>query len=68
YLATEKIPVLAQDLLDVCPRKVFFFPVTGKVLVKRLSQLPNDTVASREREYAKRLRNTPVGGEIELFE
>ena len=26
YLQTEHIPVAAQDLLDIYPRKVYFFP------------------------------------------
>ncbi len=29
YLATERIPVVSEDVLDICPRKVVFFPVTG---------------------------------------
>jgi len=37
YLATERIPVVSQDVMDVQPRKVCFFPVTGKALVKRLA-------------------------------
>jgi chemotaxis protein CheD len=37
YLATERIPVVSQDVLDIHPRKVCFFPVTGKALVKRLA-------------------------------
>jgi chemotaxis protein CheD len=67
YLKTEGIPVLSQDLLDVHPRKVYFFPSTGRVLVKKLLRLHNDTVARREREYAARLSEAPVAGEIELF-
>ena len=33
YLKTEKIPVVAKDLLDSYPRKVYYFPETGRVLV-----------------------------------
>jgi chemotaxis protein CheD len=67
YLKTEGIPVLSQDLLDVHPRKVYFFPTTGRALVKKLVRLHNDTVVKREREYAARLSEVPVAGEIELF-
>lgn len=67
YLKTEHIPVLSQDLLDTVPRKVYFFPNSGRVLVKRLMRLHNDTLARREREYADRLRGAPVAGAIELF-
>lgn len=67
YLKTEGIAVKAQDLLDVHPRKVYFFPFTGRVLVKKLVRMHNDTVAKREKEYADRLNEGPVAGEIELF-
>ena len=32
YLATERIPVVSQDVLDIHPRKVCFLPVTGRWL------------------------------------
>ncbi|MFC0250336.1 chemoreceptor glutamine deamidase CheD [Massilia consociata] len=67
FLKTERIPVLASDLNDVYPRKVYFFPKTGKVLVKKLMQTQNDTLAKRELDYAKRLKVEPVGGDIDLF-
>jgi chemotaxis protein CheD len=67
FLKTERIPVLAEDLNDIYPRKVYFFPRTGKVLVKKLMQTHNDTLAQRELDYAKRLKVEPVGGEIDLF-
>jgi len=67
FLKTERIPVLAEDLNDIHPRKVYFFPKTGKVLVKKLMQTQNDTLARRELDYAKRLKVEPVGGEIDLF-
>jgi chemotaxis protein CheD len=67
FLKTERIPVLAEDLNDVYPRKVYFFPRTGKVLVKKLMSTHNDTLAKRELDYASRLKVEPVGGEIDLF-
>ena len=67
YLKTEKMRVLAEDLNDVYPRKVYFFPKTGKVLVKKLVQAQNDTLAKRELDYARRLKVAPVGGAIDLF-
>lgn len=68
YLKTEHIPVLAEDLNDVHPRKVYYFPRTGKVLVKKIRQLNNNTLANREQDYASRLHNRKIGGEVELFD
>jgi chemotaxis protein CheD len=67
YLKTERMRVVAEDLNDIYPRKVYFFPRTGKVLVKKLMQTQNDTLAKRELDYASRLKVEPVGGDIDLF-
>lgn len=67
FLKTEKIPIVAKDLLDSYPRKVYFFPQTGRVLVRKLHRVHNDTLFTRENEYRSRLSETKVEGDIELF-
>lgn len=67
YLKTEKIPVVAKDLLDSYPRKVYYFPDSGRVLVKKLHRVHNETLFSREKDYKDRLFGAKVEGEIELF-
>jgi len=67
FLRIENMRITAEDLNDIYPRKVYFFPKTGKVLVKKLKQTHNDTLAMREHAYASRLKTSPVGGEVELF-
>ena len=67
YLHTENIAVTAQDMLDIYPRKVYFFPRTGKVLVKSLRHAHNDTIIEREQAYSSRLRAADVQGDVELF-
>ena len=66
FLKVEGIRVLAQDLLDVCPRKVHFFVDSGKVQVKRLGLTPSEPVQRREREYLKRIGGER-GGDVEIF-
>ena len=66
FLAEEGIPVTAQDLYDVCPRKVYFFAASGKVMVKRLGALRNDTIEQRERDYLASLKRGRAG-EVEIF-
>lgn len=67
YLRAENIRILAEDLNDIYPRKVYFFPRTGKVLVKKLMQMNNNTVVNREQDYAIRLHSSSVSGDVELF-
>lgn len=67
YLRAEDIRITAEDLNDIHPRKVYFFPRTGKVLVKKLKQMNNNTLVNREQDYASRLQTSKVSGDIELF-
>lgn len=67
YLKDEGIRVTGEDLLDIYPRKVYFFPKTGKVLVKKLKQLNNYTLVKREEAYSSKLKTNDVGGEVDLF-
>jgi len=67
FLATEGIPIVARDLLDVYARKLLFFPDTGKVQLKKLHIQPNDGVEQREREYMNELGNKTGGGEFDNF-
>ncbi len=67
FLKEERIRVTSEDLLDIYPRKVYYFPKTGRVLVKKLKNMHNDTLVQREEAYASKLKVSDVGGEIDLF-
>jgi chemotaxis protein CheD len=68
YLATERIPVVSQDVLDIHPRKVCFFPASGKALVKRLAHAHPETLAVEERKgNAATVVRSTFGGSIDLF-
>lgn len=67
FLKEERIRVTSEDLLDIYPRKVYYFPKTGRVLVKKLKNMHNDTLVKREEAYASKLKSSDVGGEIDLF-
>ena len=51
YLTTENIKIEKEDIGHTYPRKVVFEPAKGKVFIKRLSNLTNDTIVRRERDY-----------------
>ncbi len=68
YLATERIPVVSQDVMDIHPRKVCFFPVTGKALVKRLAHAHPEALAVEERKgNAAAVAKSTAGGSVDLF-
>lgn len=67
FLREENIRIAARDLADIYPRKVYFFPASGRVLVKRLRAINNSTVIEREAAYRCRLSVAPDSGDVELF-
>lgn len=67
YLDNEGIRVVAQSLRDIYPRKIYFFPASGKVLLKKLRHANNDTIVEREADYGSRLRHADIQGDVELF-
>jgi chemotaxis protein CheD len=67
YIRTESLRLLSHDLGDIYPRKVYYTPSTGKMLVKKLRSLHNNTIAERETRYLHEIEVVPVQGEVELF-
>jgi chemotaxis protein CheD len=67
YLADEGLLTTATDLGGNAPRKVFFFVENGRVLVKYLRRLKNDTITRREEEYARELAFHLPPTTVELF-
>jgi chemotaxis protein CheD len=68
YLKTERIPVVSKDVMDVYPRKVCFFPYSGKAMVKRLATSNPSAILAQEKVAQERAQ--PVsssGGSIDLF-
>ena len=67
FLEAESIPVAAEDLEGTLSRKVYFFPVSGRVLVRAIEHSHNRTVLEREERYNEQLRAMPLGGAVEFF-
>lgn len=66
FLAAEGVRVTAQDLNDVHPRRVAFFPHSGRALCRHLKQADAALIA-QERDYSAALVRTPPAGDVELF-
>ncbi|PWB54052.1 MAG: chemotaxis protein CheD [Nitrosomonadales bacterium] len=67
YLRTEGLQVASEDVGEIFPRMVVYFPATGRVRVKRLRSLHNNTIASQEKSYIESIKEKPVSGDVELF-
>lgn len=67
YLDTEGFAIAAEDVGGNKPRKIQYFPNTGRARVKCLNNLHNDTLTKRESSYIATINNSPVEGRIDLF-
>jgi chemotaxis protein CheD len=69
FLKTEGLRALAEDLGDIFPRRVAYFPTTGKVKVRRLRPLDATAIAEQERKYLTDIgAGASQGGDVELFD
>lgn len=55
------------DLGDVFPRKVYYFAHSGRVLMKKITKVKNDTIYAREAEYQKQLQVDTDASDVTLF-
>ncbi len=67
YIQDEALNLVGEDVGDIYPRKVLYFPSTGRLLVKRLRSLHNNSIIERESSYSKVLESSKIGGDVELF-
>jgi chemotaxis protein CheD len=55
FLQTEQISIISKDVGGIYPRKVMYYPSSGRLRVKRLRSLQNDTLILREQAYMSEL-------------
>jgi len=67
YLNEEGLNVASEDTGDIYPRKILYYPESGRVRMKKLHNVHNDTIRNREENYRKRIDTKPVESDIELF-
>lgn len=68
YLEAEGLRCAAHDLGGQLPRRIHYYPATGKVIRRLLGSGDSFAVAREETEYVSRLSKRSAGGDIELFD
>lgn len=56
YVRERDLDVKARDLGDIYPRKVYYMPETGRLLVRKLRSLRNNTILEREARYLMQIQ------------
>ena len=67
YLEAEGLRCTAHDLKGQQPRRIHYFPATGRVVRRLLGSGESSTIAREETEYASRISTRRTYGEVELF-
>lgn len=68
YLQNELIPIDAEDVLDIYPRRVNFFPATGRVMMKKLMNHYDNELIDKEIKLRKVVtEHRTESGDVDLF-
>ncbi len=67
YLQDEGLACAAQDLGGVHPRRIIYFPMTGKVVRRLLTGSDQDSALREETDYATKLVARKPATDIQLF-
>ena len=68
YLEAEGLRCVAQDLGGQLPRRIHYYPATGRVVRRLLGASETSVIAREENEYVNRLSSRTMAGEIQLFD
>jgi chemotaxis protein CheD len=69
YMQLEGLRVAAEDMGGTQPRKVIYFPASGRCRLRKLPPVENRIISHHEQLYRESLRNQAAnGGDVDLFE
>jgi chemotaxis protein CheD len=68
YMTLEGYRVAAEDLGGTQPRKVVYFPASGRARLRKLRPVENRIISHHEQLYLASLGKQAAGGDVELFE
>lgn len=67
FLRLEGYQISAEDLGGEEPRRINYYPATGKVLMRKLKRREDLWIVQEEEKYSATLTTKPVEGGIDLF-
>lgn len=67
FLAEEGLEIVSEDLEGDLPRRVHYFPDSGRVMMRRLRRKDDLKVVEEEERYSKEITKKPLEGDIDLF-
>jgi chemotaxis protein CheD len=68
YLKAEGFHLEAFNVGGSSPRKIIFYPGSGRVRLKKLYNTKNQTLQEREKMYVRQLNGQTIQGDVTLFD
>lgn len=67
YLIKEGFKITSEDVGGRRPRKIHYYPVSGRARVKQIASMHNQTLYEREQEYLTSVTKDTLAGKVEIF-
>jgi chemotaxis protein CheD len=67
FLQKEGFSISSEDLEGDYPRRIHYYPVSGKLMMRQLKRREDLQVIETENRYKQEIIHKPVEGNIELF-
>ncbi|MDR3449170.1 MAG: chemoreceptor glutamine deamidase CheD [Alphaproteobacteria bacterium] len=67
FLKREGYRLASEDLEGEHPRRLHYYPDTGRVMMRQLKRREDMIVVEEEARYSRQIKSMPVEGAIELF-
>lgn len=67
YFAKERLPITAADMRGTLPRKLRYFPTTGRAMVSELRDRDAVDVVQSESAMRSKIATSKLSGDIDIF-
>lgn len=67
FLTREGLRIASEDMEGTQPRRLHYYPLTGKVMMRKLPAKDSTRLLDEENRYRKTLLNRPSEGDVDLF-
>lgn len=67
FLRNEGIPIKAEHVGGTYPRRIHYYPDTGKVKMRQLHRKEDFEIVEKEKQYETKLDKQPPKQDVELF-
>ncbi len=68
YLSNEGLPIAAEHLGGMAPRRIHYFPITGKVQMRLMQRNADKDLFKKEMAYRSEIKVEDDSGDAELFD